>query len=95
MVGSVTGGLVRVDIPIPAIVDYNPEWNTPNFQIDINAGSIHHRLEAILQGIIAERLPLPTISRPHRLLTELYPINEAERLLKSRLRSHEELRLLF
>jgi len=95
LVGSVTGGLVRIDVPIPAVTDYDPAWIDSSFQVNINPGSsTYTRLEAILRGIIIDRLPLPPTSRVHRLLTELYPISEAERFLKSRLLTHEELRLI-
>ena len=92
--GSITGGLVRIDIPIPAIIDYDPQWASPGFQIDISDGRIRARIEQILRGILAERLPLPPLSRVHKMFTELYTISEAERLLRSNLLTPEDMRLI-
>ena len=94
--GTMASGLIRVDVPIPAICDYVPSWLNPNeFRPDLNnSSSSCKKLEGILKAILRERLPLPSTHSHHRLFVELFPIAEGERILKSRLMSHEELRLI-
>jgi hypothetical protein len=90
---SMSGGLTRIDVPIPALIDYDPSWREPDFNLDLSPGSpSRERLERILRGIIALRFPVPR-STMHRMLVELYPIAETETWLSSKLLPHEQLRL--
>jgi len=90
---SMSGGLTRIDVPIPALIDYDNSWREPDFNLDLSPGSpSRERLEKILRGIISIRFPTPR-STMHRMLVELYPIAETEIWLSSRLLPHEQLRL--
>lgn len=90
---SMSGGLTRIDVPIPALIDYDHSWREPDFTLDLSSGSPpRERLEKILRGIISIRFPTPR-STMHRMLVELYPIAETETWLSSRLLPHEQLRL--
>jgi len=83
------GGLVRIDVPLPAVMDsFDPGWPDVNF-VRINKD----RLEQLLKGIIRLRVPPPHDTSSYRFLTELYPIYEVENYLRSRLMSKDQIRL--
>ena len=93
-VASKTGGLVRIDVPIAAILDrYDEGWMSWDFGVDLSRGSdMRERLERILAGIVIERLPFPGTGDPHRILVELAATEITERLLKSALLPKEVVR---
>ena len=82
---SPTAGLVRVDIPIPSIVDdYNPNWTGEDFIHEkINEKDVQERLEQIVASILALRYPLPETLSIHEKLTELYIIHQLENKMKA------------
>ena len=81
---SPTAGLIRVDIPIPAILEeYDPEWFQFSPNIDNKIRRNIDKVEAIIKGILKLRYPLPETSSIHRILTELYHIHVVESYLKN------------
>jgi hypothetical protein len=85
-------GLIRVDIPIPSIMDrYEPDWHIKrSLTLSDQAKS---RLEDVLRSLLALRKPLPCTTERHKIFSELYPIDRVEAFLKSRLLSYSELRV--
>ncbi|MEM2321561.1 MAG: hypothetical protein QXS79_06775 [Candidatus Bathyarchaeia archaeon] len=83
-----TGGLVRVDVPLPAVMDsYDPSWH------DVNYMTINRReLERLLRGVLRLRVPIPHDASSYRFLTEVYPIHEVENYLHARLMSKDMIR---
>ncbi|MEM2455647.1 MAG: hypothetical protein QXN21_06880, partial [Candidatus Bathyarchaeia archaeon] len=83
---QIAGGLVRIDVPLPAVMDsYDPNWP------DIGFTTINKdKLERLLRGILKLRTPPPHDVSSYRFLTELYPIHEVENYLHSRLFSKEQ-----
>jgi len=92
-------GLIRLDIGYPAIADNTAQWlSSPglnNFYLEIRRGThVYNRLSNIVGSFYNLRWPLPATNDPHRLLTEIYPIYEAERWLSSTLMNINELQAL-
>ena len=85
LVVSPSGGLVRLDVPVAALLEgYDEGWM--ELGPDISPGGRHHEaLKRILAGIFAERYPLPGTRDVHRLLTELAGTDIIERFLRARL----------
>jgi len=85
---SATSGLIRVDIPLPLIMDqYDPSWLSPDYT-QFNRS----KLRDILIEVLALRTPIPSLKQSHRAFTELLPIYETENYLKSLLLSPGDLR---
>lgn len=85
---SATSGLVRIDIPLPSIMDqYDPNWLSPDYT-QFNRS----KLREILIEVLALRTPIPSLKQSHRAFTELLPIYETENYLKSLLLSPGDLR---
>ncbi|MHA1616986.1 MAG: hypothetical protein ACTSX9_06765 [Candidatus Njordarchaeales archaeon] len=93
---SPLAGFIRLDIPIPAIVDLNEQWERYDFQPNLtNPNSNHYRaIQEILKHAVAERYPIPR-STSYRALTEYYPLFETEQWVKASLMDKYELRALF
>lgn len=93
-VASRSGGLVRIDVPLAAIMEnYDEGWMDVRFRIDLRKGSREYdRLRRILLGIMAEKIPYPGTSDPHRLLVELAATEITENMLKSTLLPKEVIR---
>jgi ethanolamine utilization microcompartment shell protein EutS len=85
-------GLIRIDIPLPAILDkYEPDWHIKsNLTLSSQEKS---RLEGILKTLLSLRKPLPHTTERYKMFSELYPINQIEAYLKSRLIPYPELRV--
>ncbi|BDC18221.1 hypothetical protein [Acidianus sp. HS-5] len=98
---SPTAGLVRLDIPLPAIIDKNEwiNWINKNYEevddqgkitikqlLQNNVNNSRSKLAEILNIIYSLRYPIPS-STPYRNLVELYPIKEVEDWLKAHLLS--------
>jgi len=85
LVISPSGGLVRLDVPLAALLDdYDDRWM--EMRPDIAPGGRHHdALKRILAGIFVERIPLPGTRDVRRVLTELAGTDLIERLLRARL----------
>jgi hypothetical protein len=85
-------GLIRIDIPLPAILDkYEPDWHTKSSLI-LSSQEIN-RLEDIVKSLLSLRKPLPHTGERHKIFSELYPINRIEAYLKSRLVPYPELKV--
>lgn len=93
---SPLSGLVRVDVPLPAIMERDEwlSWITQNYewvgdqgldrvrQLIVNNVKSRTRLKEILNIIYTLRYPLPSASG-YRNLVELYPIKDVEDWLKA------------
>ena len=105
---SPTAGLVRVDVPLPAIMDRGEwvEWVSKYYSRDeLGAGGVEEvkklleddakrrKLAELLDTIYTLRYPVPS-ANPYRKLVELYPIYEVERWLKSNLMSKYDIATL-
>jgi len=96
---STVSGLVRLDIPIPAVFDdigMRNAWNTLDEETLVTrladlSSTERQRLEELLRAIVTERWPVPA-STVSRMLTELFPIAETELWLSSQLSSVYEMR---
>jgi hypothetical protein len=85
-------GLIRIDIPLPAILDkYEPDWHTKS-SLTLSSQEIN-RLEDIVKNLLSLRKPLPHTGERHKIFSELYPINRIEAYLKSRLVPYPELKV--
>lgn len=97
---SPTAGLVRIDIPLPVIMEKNDwlGWISKNHeevndqcrtkirQLILNNTNARSSLIEILNTVYSLRYPVPS-STPYRNLIELYPIKEVENWLKAHLLS--------
>ena len=100
---SPTSGLVRVDVPLPVIMNKDDwvNWVINNHEEVNDVGRdairqlVHNEtyragLTKVLNIIYSLRYPVPSTT-PYRRLVELYPIYEVEQWLKSNLLSKYEL----
>jgi len=104
---SSASALIRIDIPLPAILDpsLSDNWlsffkqqadqtNLPLTQIISNyINSTHYSIQRLTEIVsyIAGEAYPIPSASPHRMLVELYPIAETEHWLKSKLLAPEEL----
>ena len=95
LVVSPTGGLVRVDVPIAALIsEYDENWMTPDFELGLDERpEVRESLRRILAGVLVERYPYPGTKDLHRMLVELAGTELTERLLRSRLLQKEVIRM--
>jgi len=93
---SSVSGLIRLDIPIAALVDegLRSTWVNALEEGVLNLNNPDSteaaQLNSILITAAVERWPVPQVA-PQRMLTEFYPIAETERWLSSTLRPSPEL----
>ncbi|BBL48359.1 hypothetical protein [Metallosphaera sedula] len=104
---SPTSGLIRIDVPLPAIMDKDEwlNWIPANHEEVNDQGKV--KIKQLLQNnvnsrstltelskiVYSLRYPLPS-SSPYRNLVELYPIKEVEDWLKSCLLSKYDIATL-
>jgi len=82
---SPTSGIIRLDIPFPAIVDMNEKWFERDYKLDILSTLKYKKLTQIICEAIRNRWPVPPLVDYHRLLVEYYHIRETEYWLRSKL----------
>lgn len=106
---SPTAGLVRLDVPLPVIIDDKKAWvdwivRYHSF-VDVQEGGVdktkqllhnddvRSKLAEIINIVYTMRYPIPS-SSPYRNLVELYPIREVEDWLRSQLLSKYDIATL-
>jgi len=80
---SPLSGLVRIDIPFPAILEDNNEpWYLPDYKPNLDDKKVQDNILRILYTIFKEKIPVPP-AYGTRIFTELYPIYETEQWLSA------------